>query len=491
MEIEKDFDYPTRKEENESLNNLYNFMDKNYPYIGGIVCGVRLTDFSYRKKVDYNGNASMNPMDNMNLQKFKSDLHQKIETVPTKTQNVDNLYKSLNKTIDSKVNRVHFMEDKTIKNFYNLPKMDDLEFQNTPLMQADALKMSDKTMMKKNWRYQEKLGKGEVDDNDPYSAFKKGEEDDYEENRKKLISSLNMSSHSTPVEMDVDDDDDDSLSTKTNQTSASSHASSTTIVSKPFKTTQLFDETNTLRKTALDRQLEQELEEFAQRPKKAKKSRKLVPIPLNEEDVPKEKKSMKKPTKSTESGKTAENIELEKEAARYSKYHSDMIRKGIDYTEASVKARSKPLRDMSQINTLESDITAEDIEDVQKKHIEKRNLLKVPTASKQIDIIRDDADLQNVLNMMTAGSTEENADEIPKGQRNISNIQAQAKEYVSFYKKNLNEDLYKNHLFDRHGTQIFNKIFELFNEPLLDKNEKLVDAYKRIKPYLSKKRMFV
>ena len=113
MEVEKEFDYPTRKEENESLDNLYNFMDKNYPYIGGVVCGMRLTDFSYRKKVDYHGNASMDPMDNMNLQKFKSDLHQKIDTVHTKIENLDNLYRSLNKTIDSKVNSVHFMEDKT------------------------------------------------------------------------------------------------------------------------------------------------------------------------------------------------------------------------------------------------------------------------------------------------------------------------------------------------------------------------------------------
>ena len=493
MEIEKDFDYPSRKQENESLDRLYNFMDNNYPYIAGNMCGMRLTDFSYRKRVDYNETASMNPLDNMNLGKFKDELNHKVETVHREIENLDNLNKSLNSVINSKITPYKLTEDKVIKEFHHLPKTDDIEFQNTPLMQADALKMTDETMMKKNWKFQERAEKGEVDTNDPYSAFKKNEEDDYETNKKKMISSLHMSSS---VAMDIDEEEEEEEPIQKSATKPSStHIPIITHV--PFQTTKLFNERNKLRQEEVDK----ELQEFIQRPKKVKKPRTLVPIPLNEEErvvQPNEEENVVHPKKKknvVNDNILSESIELEQESARYSKYHSDQLRKRIDEQEAHVRSKAKKVRTVHEANTLDSEVQdAAEIEIEQRNFINQRNLLKVP--KKKVTYVENIDDNEDVIKMRNVlydniYNIEEKHDEIPDSQQDIKGLQTKVKEYVLFYRNHLSSVVYKDHRIDEHGTRIFNFILKLFKEPLLDGNEKLVDAFKTIKPFLSKKKSFV
>ena len=485
METEKDFDYPTRNEDNKWLANLYDFMEKNYPSVGSKLDGIRLTDFSYRKRVDYTGKASMDPMDYMNINEFKSDLHQKIETVHPKIENLDNLYNSLNSTIDEKVKQPHYKEDETIKKFYNLPKMNGLTMQNTPLLQADALKMTDKTMMKKNFRYEEKVAKGEVDEDDPYAAFKKNEEDEYEAHRNKLISAFSMGSaapssiphssqpaSSSHTPMDIDDD--------TVSTEIVEH----TPVKSKFNTKNLFDRKNVLRKSEIVVELEKELDEFVNRPRKDRPKRD------NGDDVDVILPNKKTMDKNNKTKITAETIELEKEESRYSKYHSDLLKQKITDNLSTIK----PTRKISELSDFSNIMPSEEIRRQQESFINQRNLLIVP--KKKSTFIEDIDNNENVKKLRDdvfddISTIQENTDAIPIGQRNISLFQAKVKEYVLFYRNHLNNSNYKLHRIDKHGTEIFNYILDLFKEPSLKGDEKLIDAYKLVKPFLSRKKAFV
>ena len=70
---ENDVDYPTRDEENNALKKLYGNLRNHYPDIGRYICGIELTDFSYRKKVSYKDTTSMDVVDHIGLGKFKKD----------------------------------------------------------------------------------------------------------------------------------------------------------------------------------------------------------------------------------------------------------------------------------------------------------------------------------------------------------------------------------------------------------------------------------
>ena len=93
---ENDVDYPTRDEENNGLKRLYGNLRNNYPDIGRSVCGIELTDFSYRKKVSYKDTTSMDVVDHIGLGKFKKDLHEKLETVHEPIANVNNITEKIN-----------------------------------------------------------------------------------------------------------------------------------------------------------------------------------------------------------------------------------------------------------------------------------------------------------------------------------------------------------------------------------------------------------
>ena len=51
MEEEKEYDYPSRKEQDESTKRMYQYLENNYPDIGRTMFGMNLTDSWFITKI--------------------------------------------------------------------------------------------------------------------------------------------------------------------------------------------------------------------------------------------------------------------------------------------------------------------------------------------------------------------------------------------------------------------------------------------------------
>ena len=136
----------------------------------------------------------MDVVDHIGLGKFKTDLHEKLETVHEPVADVNNISEKINNIIEVKSKPYKYEEDIIMKQFMNLPEMDGIKHENFELEKSGVYGMSNETMMRKNWKYNDRVERGTADNDDIYNEYKisNNSEDAYLNERNKVIGAMNM-----------------------------------------------------------------------------------------------------------------------------------------------------------------------------------------------------------------------------------------------------------------------------------------------------------